>query len=336
MKYKKLEASRLTDFVAHLQNQRAVFAPHRKGWNSFSFEKVENASDVVLDYPRTLSSVKKYFLPNRETLLHFDMQNQSFEEPKIEPANAVFLGVHNYDIQAVLKLDYNFSQGNPEKNYLKRRENAIFIGVSFTPDEFHFSGSVGIDVHSTKGFDVFLHQIDDDFIVETLTEKGEILLHEFSLEACEKPVFDNGSFPTKITENPEKLPAILSHSWNNAVWKEMAERCVGCGTCNLVCPTCYCFNVEDCVGLQLSDGTRNRHLDSCMLREFTEVAGGEIFREKLADRMRHRIHRKFKYISDTTGEPWCVGCGRCTASCTAGISIVEIVNRLVEDYGKKE
>ncbi|NTV04744.1 Ni/Fe hydrogenase subunit beta, partial [bacterium] len=65
---------------------------------------------------------------------------------------------------------------------------------------------------------------------------------------------------------------------------------------------------------------------------FTEVAGGEVFREEPADRQRHRVFRKFKYISDETGEPWCVGCGRCTASCTAGISIVSIVNRLVNDY----
>ena len=73
-----------------------------------------------------------------------------------------------------------------------------------------------------------------------------------------------------------------------------------------------------------------------MLRGFTEVAGGEIFRDELAARMRHRIYRKFKYISDITNEPWCVGCGRCTIFCPAGISIVDIVNRLVSDYDKQQ
>jgi len=334
MTFYKLGTTQIGGFVQHLQNQRTVFAPQKKGWNSFSFEEVETADAVVLDYPRTLSSVKKYFLPNRETLLDFDMKNQTFDAPTIAPTNAIFLGVHNYDMQAVLKLDYNFSQGNAETNYLKRRENAVFIGVSFTPDEFHFSQSVGVDTHSTAGFDAFLHKTDDGFIIEILTETGEKLLENLDLEKAKSSTLNGANFQSKINENTEKLPDIFAKSWDNAVWKEMAERCVGCGTCNLVCPTCYCFNVEDCVNLQLSGGTRERHLDGCMLREFTAVAGGEIFREGLAARMRHRIYRKFKYISDTTGEPWCVGCGRCTAYCTAGISIVEIVNRLTADFEK--
>jgi sulfhydrogenase subunit beta (sulfur reductase) len=60
-----------------------------------------------------------------------------------------------------------------------------------------------------------------------------------------------------------------------------------------------------------------------------------VFREESASRQRHRVYRKFKYISDSTGEPWCVGCGRCTQACTAGISIVNIVNRLVNDYDRE-
>ncbi len=72
-----------------------------------------------------------------------------------------------------------------------------------------------------------------------------------------------------------------------------------------------------------------------MLNTFAAVAGGENFRESLADRQRHRVYRKFKYITDITGDPWCVGCGRCTAYCTAGISIVEIVNDLCDEYEEK-
>ena len=128
-----------------------------------------------------------------------------------------------------------------------------------------------------------------------------------------------------------RLGAVMSASYNNPVWAETAARCVGCGTCNLVCPTCYCFEVEDEVDITASGGKRVRHWDGCLLREFSQVAGGEVFRASLADRQRHRVFRKFKYLSEGTGVPWCVGCGRCTAYCTAGISIVEIVNRLVGD-----
>ena len=88
----------------------------------------------------------------------------------------------------------------------------------------------------------------------------------------------------------------------------------------------------DNVDLKLTDGSRDRHWDGCLLSSFAAVAGGENFREKLASRQRHRIYRKFKYITDKTGDPWCVGCGRCTAYCTAGISIVEIVNKLSDEF----
>ena len=124
----------------------------------------------------------------------------------------------------------------------------------------------------------------------------------------------------------------MDRSYDHPAWEESAAECVGCGTCNLVCPTCYCFNVEENVDLSVTTGSRERHWDGCMLRKFSEVAGGEVFRESLASRQRHRIFRKFKYISDQTGQPWCVGCGRCTAYCTAKISIVDIVNRLIGDY----
>jgi hypothetical protein len=224
---------------------------------------------VVLDYPRTMHSVKKYFLPPREKLLNFDLTQNSYQAPEAEPVNAIFLGVHSYDLVAVQRLDYNFSEGHPERNYLTRRQGAVFVGVSYEPDQYHFSGSVGIDPQDPTGSDIFLTRLHDGYVV---------------------------------------------------------------GTCNVVCPTCYCFNVEEQVDITVTRGHRERYWDGCMLREFSEVAGGEVFRESLAARQRHRVFRKFKYLSEETGQPWCVGCGRCTALCTAHISIVSIVNHLVADY----
>ena len=120
--------------------------------------------------------------------------------------------------------------------------------------------------------------------------------------------------------------------YNSKVWTDVAKKCLGCGTCNLLCPTCYCFDVRDEVELQVTQGTRDRFWDGCMLNEFAEVAGGENFRDKLSNRTRHRLYRKFKYITDKSGELHCVGCGRCTKYCPAKISIVEIINNLIEEY----
>jgi formate hydrogenlyase subunit 6/NADH:ubiquinone oxidoreductase subunit I len=336
MKKYQLNNKQLPSFIGHLKKQGTVFAPHKKGDASFSFKKVEETKAVILDYNRTLNSVKKYFLPARERLLSFSKEDNSFQKGKIEKEKKIFLGVHSYDLKAVLKLDYNFSQGNPEENYLLRRQNSIFIGVSFTPDEYHFSQSVGIPIHDTEGFDIYLERNTDGYTVKIITEKGTKLTDKFEgfSKANDNPS-NHTHFQNKLKYNYNRLSEVFEHSWNADVWEEVAKKCVGCGTCNLVCPTCYCFDVEDNFDLSLQSGTRDRSWDGCMLNSFAAVAGGENFRKTLAERQRHRIHRKFKYISDITGEPWCVGCGRCTAYCTAGISIVEIVNQLCDEYEQK-
>ena len=329
-----LESDRVAELVAHFMKQKPVYAPHPKGRKSFAFDVVEDPNAVVLDYPRVMNSIRKYFLPPQETLMTFDLKENSCAAADTPPADAIFFGVHSYDLAAVHRLDYNFSTGHPEKNYLARRQGAVFIGVSFEPDSYHFSGSVGIDPYDTNGFDVFLTKLLDGYVVEALTPVGEGLLDGMDLPAHEAGKPARGHFQQHIYLPQAKLGQVMAGSYQNEVWADTAAKCVGCGTCNLVCPTCYCFTVEDKVNIQATGGSRDRRWDGCMLRDFSEVAGGEVFRETLAERQRHRVFRKFKYISDETGQPWCVGCGRCTAHCTAGISIVNIINRLVGDYEK--
>lgn len=328
-----LPESKRKAFITHLTNFGIVIAPHKKGAVSFTFEEVKSAGDVVLDYPRTLHSVKKYFLPPKEQLLSFSMKDFSITQDELDNSAKIFLGVHSYDMQAVLKLDYNFSQGIPEKNYLTRRENATFIGVSFTPDEYHFSRSVGITVEETDGFDLFMDKSSAGYTITVLTDRGaELVKGQSYFTKINAPEIPYRKFNNKIKYNYNRLPEVFDHAWDSPVWDQVAAKCVGCGTCNLVCPTCYCFNVEDDVDLDIENGSRHRTWDGCTLNGFAAVAGGENFRASLAERQRHRIYRKFKYITDVTGEPWCVGCGRCTAYCTAGISIVDIVNKLSKEY----
>ncbi len=323
----------LPKLITHLQSYGEVQAPHRKGDNSFSFEQVTDPNQAILDYPRTLQSIRKYFLPPTERLLNFSLEENTYKKVQIENLDRIFFGVHSYDMQAVLKLDFNFSDHLREQNYLLRREKCAFIGVSFEPDQYHFSRSVGITVEDTEGFDIFLNQHENGYMIQILTPRGEVLTNGFdSFQAPAEMPDANRQFQNKIKFNFNRLPEVMEQSWNSPVWEEVSKRCVGCGTCNLVCPTCYCFNVVDDVDLSLTAGSRDRHWDGCTLSSFAAVAGGENFRGKLAERQRHRVYRKFKYITDKIGDPWCVGCGRCTAYCTAGISIVDIVNQLSDEF----
>ncbi len=334
MDQKFLASDQVADFVSHLMKQKTVYAPQFSGKHSVALGKVVSPEDVVLDYARTMQSVKKFFLPPRDELLRFDLNDQSFEPAAVQPLDAIFLGIHSYDRAAVDRLDYNFSQGHAEKNYLRRREGVLWVGVSFAPDEFHFSGSVGIGPQDVQGFDVFLTRSRDGYVVDILTPAGEELCAGFALSEVTQPKPAPGHFHQHIFLPQAKLNEVMAASYHNPIWDETAEKCVGCGSCNIVCPTCYCFNVEENVDITVTCGSRERIWDGCMLREFSEVAGGEVFRGGLAERQRHRVMRKFKYLSDKTGHPWCVGCGRCTAYCTAGISIVTIVNRCISDFEK--
>jgi formate hydrogenlyase subunit 6/NADH:ubiquinone oxidoreductase subunit I len=122
--------------------------------------------------------------------------------------------------------------------------------------------------------------------------------------------------------------------YDSDIWKRRSEDCFSCGSCNIVCPTCYCFDIQDNWGLGTADGKRYRRWDACMTCEFSEVSvqgGKENFREDRAERFRHRIMRKTAFLNDKLGGPACVGCGRCSAACTADIANpVAVINEIME------
>ncbi len=323
--------------IDHLGGYGEVIAPHRKGDVSYSFETVKDSSQVILDYNRTLLPLKKSFLPPAEKLLGFSLKNSTASQVEVAIEPKVYFAIHSYEMQSILRLDHSMLSGNVESNYLKRRTKSRFVGISFTPDEFHFSESVGIAIEDMEGFDIFLNEVEGEFQLYVLTENGRLLIHDFDkLKTTEPEIVEGRKFKKKIRYHYNRLPRVFQYAYNSEVWADVASRCVGCGACNLTCPTCFCFDVCDEVTVTAEDGMRQRTWDSCMLNTFAEVAGGENFREKTVNRTRHRLYRKFKYITDEEGLPWCVGCGRCTAFCPAGISLPDIVNDLIRDDEKAQ
>jgi ferredoxin len=323
-------------FIEYLKSKATVIAPHKKGEVSFFYDKVNNVDDVVFDYPRTIQPLKKFFLPPSEKLLTFKIQDNSFSEVQEEIEERIFFGIHSYELESIKRLDYNFKTGNAESNYFDKREKSCFIGMSFAPDQWHFSKSVGIEIERLEGFCLFFEPVEKGYLVFEINDTGRELLSEFGAGIVVDAPLDfavtEKSFKSKLKYHYNRLPQVFNHVYKSKVWQEVAEKCVGCGTCNLLCPTCYCFDVRDEVKLDLNSGSRNRFWDGCMLNSFAAVAGGENFREKLEQRTRHRLYRKFKYITEGSGELHCVGCGRCSKFCPAGINIVDIINDLIVDY----
>jgi formate hydrogenlyase subunit 6/NADH:ubiquinone oxidoreductase subunit I len=327
---KAIPREKISRAVSILQKDFRVVAPIPKG-KSFIFSPNPDPEAVTLDYTTTILPLKKFFLPANDVILSYNRKTQAASAPTRATEPTLFFGVHNYELQGLFRLDHAFHSGVQDPVYEQKRAGCFFVGVSYVPDEYHFADSVGIPTHMREGFDAFLTRFGDHYRLEALTEKGKKIAAALApvLEDCDCPGDPMVHFKNKLKQSVAGIQDVFHGAYGHPVWQETARKCYSCGTCNIACPTCYCFDVDDQTLLGSDDGVRLRKWDSCQFLSFTTVAGGEAFREKRTDRVRHRMSRKFAYITDEKGRPFCVGCGRCVRQCTAGINIVDVMNALL-------
>jgi len=340
---KVIEKPKFNDFINTLTGEYSVYGPLLKertkaGDEKFAFGPVTDAADLRMDYNITLLSPKKYFLPQRETLLKFTARGSQTAEPVVDISRKVIVGAHPCDVYATWLLDEVFSSDNKDPNYLSRRERALIIGLDCGQpcDEYSFCHDMGTNTVET-GYDLMLTDIGDAYFVEVGTQAGRDLLDGAEFREAGNQEFGKrqafieqkqASFHKRLPVDAKYLPEILEESYDSLVWEAIGRRCFSCGSCNLVCPTCYCFDITDKLNLDLASGERQRVVDSCQLDSFAEVAGGESFREDRASRLRHRFFRKAKYIYEAFGRMGCVGCGRCDRNCVAKINSVETYTQI--------
>lgn len=347
MEYRFLSKKGIASFVTGLLKEFKVYGPVKKdGFPMYG--EISSPDELNLLHTPTHLSPKQYLFPPKETLLKFrgtaGYGDEQSTEPVTEAHDQVLFGVHSCDIHAIRLLDRVFSYGTPDANYLKRREKTIIIGVDCLPDKYCFCKSVNT-MKIDSGFDIFLHDIGSGFLVEIGSEKGKKLLlkHTKTRKAALREIAKIEEvlkkkaelFVTKINAEASSLPLLYSGSHNSHVWEKIGKICYGCGSCNNVCPTCYCFDVRDKVKANLTEGARYRVWDACLLEDFAKVAGGHNFRKTRAERLRHRFNRKFQYQVDRFGGLFCVGCGRCIRTCLVNINIVEVTNELIEESNRR-
>ncbi|MDK9700252.1 MAG: 4Fe-4S dicluster domain-containing protein [bacterium] len=130
------------------------------------------------------------------------------------------------------------------------------------------------------------------------------------------------------------MPNLLDIEFESEVWKKWGAKCLSCGTCAMVCPTCYCSGVHEQVSMDHKEGAKISYLYSCNLLDFAMVAGGHNFRPGQDTRLKYRFYHQHRGFVESHGEPMCVGCNRCGRSCLAGINPVDVINDLQEE-GKR-
>ena len=342
MENKIIEKQKMGPFVNNLINSKIKVAGPKRKDGKYAFDKLNKADELYLDYDITLLPPKMYLLPPKETLIKFELGEETEVEPIVEAKPTILFGVHPYDIQAIELLDTAFSTTNLDINYLSRREKTTIIGIDcLNPNPNAFCASLGTATTET-GFDLMLTDIGDSYMVAIGSSKGKDLLTKYAKtrEATQQELAQRDSerqkalarYKVTLNMSPEEVPQLLDKSWDSPLWKERSEKCLSCGSCVMVCPTCFCFDVQEDVALNLKEGERYRQWDACMLPGFALVAGGGNFRGDKESRFRHRMYRKGKYLWERYAKLGCVGCGRCATACLAEIaSPAETFNLLKEE-----
>jgi formate hydrogenlyase subunit 6/NADH:ubiquinone oxidoreductase subunit I len=337
---KQVDQSGLNAWIDSVIQQHVVFGIQVKG-SRFAFGPLAKAEDLRLDYDVAMLSPKKYLQPLTETIVKFAKGKGAYEAV-VEDKPFIILGVHPYDLAAISQMDTVFSADRPDIHYLSRRRNATIIASDIQNASPNIFASCMGTATAQDGFDILLTKVGDIYVVDARTEKGEALMGALAAapNATAATLARREQFwedarklfaKHKLDCTPEDLPNLLTEASEHPVWEEKSALCFSCGSCTMVCPTCYCFNVEDEVAWDLDKGERVRKWDSCQLHNFAEVAGGHNFRKQVKERYRHRFYRKGKYLWDRMGVIACIGCGRCTTACPAKIANpVELYNTLME------
>lgn len=343
MDAKIITAGELKNFVnAIVGSGTETYGVQEKEPGKFHYDRLANADALRLDYDVTLTPPKKYLSPATETLLKYRISPEVRSTAVFDTNRKVIIGVHPYDMIAINQMDEVWKDKNEDAHYFKRRKNTVIIGVdpqNATSWSFWcMMDAAGVDT----GYDIWLTKLDDKtYFLEAATEAGKELVKKYAktMEAAKEHTdkrdkircnMDTLCDPErKLGAKPGEVPLLAKNGWKHPLWEEKAKKCYSCGSCNLVCPTCYCFDVKDNIEIDLKNGERVRIWDGCQLEGFAAVGSGENFREHRVDRFKHRFYRKTLYQYEKYNHLACVGCGRCGSVCLPNIADpVDIINTL--------
>lgn len=340
MKQKVISKESFNAWVDSLAKSNRVVGVQEKESGKFHYADIHSSKELRLDYDVTVTAPKKFIQPPRETLLTYEIGKHVKGKAVIESEPIVLLGVHPYDMKAINQMDKVMTDDNKDTNYLERRNNVTIIGTDPTKaSKWSFWSDMGAATVD-RGFDLWLTDLGDKYFVEIGTSKGEKLFatakateaaksDEEKRADVRKKLSSLCSNDRKVKATVKELPSLFKSNYENKIWESRAEKCYSCGSCNLVCPTCYCFDVREDVDLSLTSGKRNRYWDGCLLEDFAMVGHGENFREERSARYRHRLFRKYTYMTSKVNDIACVGCGRCSSVCLPDITDpVKVINEL--------
>lgn len=336
-------------FLNQLRKDYKVFLPvvrqSRDKKMDYSYQQVRGDCHFLFNPYRTIEPLKAFFTYPYESLgAYFDFKDQA----KLEKQTVIF-GVKACDLYAHKIQDFVFLEGTEDTLYKLRRDNTLIISSDCTDfkDVCHCL-AWEILPYPTEGFDLNLSPLNEGYVVEIGSKKGQELIQKYSryfslakesqISFCKKKrqnfieKLNNHLKPQNLVSK-DKVQRLVRLGYDLDTWKDFSLTCVECGGCNLICDTCHCFLLADRRSNSLNE--KIRIWDSCQYANFARVAGGANPLKTRSKRLRNRFMKKFDFFVDNLGIPACCGCGRCIEVCPGKIDIREVLKDLANKVSLK-
>jgi sulfhydrogenase subunit beta (sulfur reductase) len=314
-----------------LSVSRKIYAPVIADDKQIEYKYNPAFADVTFDHIRSTLSVKNVVFPKVENLFFYSNAKTESTLTDIDLNNipeVVLWGSHPCDNAAFETLRSIFCWDITDEFFSKRLEKLAVIGLAcHLSDAYCFCTSVGLAPDFSKGSDILLSGLQNgDFRADILTEKGNNIV--LSSPELFESLPDEKVNITEVKQkfSHEKVTSKLASAFEHPFWIENSLRCIGCGACAYVCPTCACFDIQD--ETKGKNGKRYRSWDSCGFGLFTLHTSGHNPREVQSQRWRQRIMHKFSYMPERNESLGCVGCGRCSMGCPVDMNIAEQLEAL--------
>lgn len=325
----KLLKTNLDALLQELNKEATVLVP-KTIENQVKFAPLDAEGELAFDAVNSLMPPKDALFPQTEKMYKFKNDNGKLEINEIEEVTeTVIFGIRPCDMYSITCMDdVFFTKTFVDSFYKRKREHVLTVAIGCTKvEETCFCDSFGHNPTDAPGADIMLNDLGDAYLVRANNEKGEAVLTKYASLFTE----GEGEVPVVTCELKVEMDGVqpkLMKMFNHEIWKEVAHKCIGCGTCTYVCPTCYCFDIDN--ELNGAEGCKFRCWDSCMFSEYTRMAGGHNPRPSKTERVRNRFLHKLAFFEDRYGKTLCVGCGRCVSKCPVALDITTFIDKVGE------
>jgi ferredoxin len=324
------------------------------GWtdeqDAGTYRLVRRADEALFGYAVGPHSWKQYQLPPAVKLWEASVDQHGglvdFTEPARDPRRYAFFGARSCELHAMGILDRVLLGGSHPDPADRARTDGVFV-VAVQCGQAGgtcFCVSMGTGPVAERGFDLALTEVIDDgrhyFVAEVGSDRGaEVLADVPSVQAGDaerhRAADVHAHTATQMGRELDvtDIKGLLYRNYEHPRWDEVADRCLTCGNCTMVCPTCFCTTVEDVTDLDGAHVERHQRWDSCFTVDYSQIHGGAV-RGSTRSRYRQWMTHKLASWWDQFGTSGCVGCGRCITWCPVGIDLTEEA-RAIRDSEKR-